>query len=229
MWVCEVVVLGESSDMLGPDVGGVIGTRSKSYTHCLGFLRELALQFVHTGYASAQSERTPTLFSSHLILRFLHAPHPKTDLDFFDADAAPAVGAMARFTAGAGMLVAASPRLWSAKHGPRSERRSALAPRARTHAHGSIPLYPLQTGALSLSHRFAARTTASHSAYAEGWACPHVHVEAPAELPEPLAAPEAREGPAAAGPTAGEDEGPAAEDAPSADGGMVICSDPSGV
>lgn len=42
-------MLGESSDVLGPDIGGVMGTRSKSYTHCRGFLRELALQLVHTG------------------------------------------------------------------------------------------------------------------------------------------------------------------------------------
>lgn len=102
-----------------------------------------------------------------------------------------------------------------------------LDPRARTHAHGSIPLYPLHTGAFSLSHLFAARTTVSHSAYAEGWACPHVHaaVAAAAALPELLADPEA---PAAAGPTPAAVEGPAAE-GPSELGGMVICSDPSEV
>lgn len=94
-----------------------------------------------------------------------------------------------------------------------------------------MPLYPLHTGALSLSHLFAARTTTSHSAYAEGWACPHVHeVDAAAAAPpdpEPLDGPEA---PAAAGPTGGAVERPAAGPAgPSAQGGMVIWSDPSGV
>lgn len=53
----------------------------------------------------------------------------------------------------------------------------------------------------------------------------HAAVAAAAALPELLADPEA---PAAAGPTPAAVEGPAAE-GPSELGGMVICSDPSGV